>query len=136
MMVSFAIPGYGAYLGASMAVFSFAVGYIESKMGGAPVSKEELEADLDKVKDELEKYITTAEITDIKTVLEKTQDILIEMFSLNQSLRDFVRDSTFKTGYIKTAKGKKALPASKFERTSTSRPRSWVGWCPGRTPGN
>ena len=50
-----------------------------------------------------------AEITDIKTVLEKTQDILIEMFSLNQSLRDFVRDATFKTGFIKTAKGKKAL---------------------------
>ncbi len=56
------------------------------------------------------------EITDIKTVLEKTQDILIEMFSLKQDLREFVRDATFKTGYFKTAKGKKALPASKFER--------------------
>ncbi|MGZ3718876.1 MAG: helix-hairpin-helix domain-containing protein [Bdellovibrionota bacterium] len=57
-----------------------------------------------------------AEITDIKTVLEKTQDILIEMFSLNQGLRNFVRDATVKTGFIRTAKGKKALPASKFER--------------------
>jgi uncharacterized protein len=57
-----------------------------------------------------------AEITDIKTVLEKTQDILIEMFSLNQGLRDFVRESTLKNGFIKTAKGKKAQPNSKFER--------------------
>jgi len=57
-----------------------------------------------------------AEIADIKTVLEKTQDILIEMFSLKQELRDFVRDATLKTGFIKTGKGKKALPASKFER--------------------
>jgi len=57
-----------------------------------------------------------AEITDIKSVLEKTQDILIEMFSLKQDLREFVRDATFKTGFIKTAKGKKAQPNSKFER--------------------
>ena len=57
-----------------------------------------------------------AEITDIKTVLEKTQDILIEMFSLKQELRDFVRDATLKTGCIKTSKGKKAQPNSKFER--------------------
>jgi uncharacterized protein len=57
-----------------------------------------------------------AEITDIKTVLEKTQDILIEMFSMNQALRDFVRDATVKGGFIKTAKGKKAQPNSKFER--------------------
>ena len=56
------------------------------------------------------------EINDIKTVLEKTQDILIEMFSMNQGLRDFVRETTLKTGYIKTGKGKKAQAASKFER--------------------
>jgi protein Tex len=56
------------------------------------------------------------EITDIKTVLEKTQDILIEKFSMNQELREFVRDATMKTGYIKTGKGKKVQPASKFER--------------------
>jgi uncharacterized protein len=56
------------------------------------------------------------EITDIKTALEKSQDILIEMLSLNQSLREFVRTNTFKNGYFRTAKGKKAQPNSKFER--------------------
>lgn len=73
-----------------------------------------------------------AEITDIKTVLEKTQDILIETYSMNQGLRDFVRENTLKNGYIKTAKGKKAQPASKFERyfeysesiTSLSKPEN------------
>ena len=57
-----------------------------------------------------------AEITDVKTVLEKTADILIEKLSMDQDLREFVRDTTFKTGFTKSAKGKKALPNSKFER--------------------
>jgi uncharacterized protein len=56
------------------------------------------------------------ELPDIKTVLEKTQDILIEMFTLNQTLREQVRQTTFQKGYIKTGKGKKAQPNSKYER--------------------
>lgn len=57
-----------------------------------------------------------AEIPDVKTVLEKTQDILIEMFTVNQDLREFVRANTFKNGCVKSGKGKKPLPNSKFER--------------------
>ena len=56
------------------------------------------------------------EITDVKTVLEKTSDILIEKLSMNQELREFVRETTFKTGHTRSAKGKKAQPNSKFER--------------------
>jgi uncharacterized protein len=56
------------------------------------------------------------EIPDLKTVLEKTSDILIEMLSLRQDLRDAVRATTFKTGYLRSVKGKKAVPNSKVER--------------------
>jgi uncharacterized protein len=56
------------------------------------------------------------EIADIKAVLEKTQDILIEMITLNQDLREFVKNKTFKEGCMRSARGKKPLPNSKFER--------------------
>jgi len=56
------------------------------------------------------------EIPDIKTVLEKCTDILVEMLTLKPELREFVRTATFKNGYIKTGKGKKPQPNSKFER--------------------
>ncbi|MGZ3695174.1 MAG: helix-hairpin-helix domain-containing protein [Bdellovibrionota bacterium] len=56
------------------------------------------------------------EIPDLKTVLEKTMDILVEMITMKPELREFVRTTTFKTGYMKTGKGKKPLPNSKFER--------------------
>lgn len=56
------------------------------------------------------------ELTDVKTVLEKTQDILIEMFSLETELRDYVRDAIFKRAHVITSKAKKAQPHSKFER--------------------
>ena len=56
------------------------------------------------------------DIADIKSALEGAQDILIELFTLQQPLRDFVRDITFKKAYIKSAKGKKVQPNSKFER--------------------
>ncbi len=57
-----------------------------------------------------------AEITDTKTVLEKTLDILVEMLTLKPELREFIKTTTFKTGYLRTGKGKKPLPNSKFER--------------------
>lgn len=56
------------------------------------------------------------EIPDIKTALEKASDILIEMLSLRQDLRDAVRATTFKSGYLRSVKGKKPQPNSKVER--------------------
>lgn len=56
------------------------------------------------------------EIGDVQTALEKTADILIEMLTLKQELRDYVRNATFKSGYLKSIKGKKVQPNSKFER--------------------
>jgi uncharacterized protein len=59
---------------------------------------------------------TENQLSDVKTVLEKTTDILIEMISLSTDLREFVRATLFKSGYITTKKGKKPLVNSKFER--------------------
>lgn len=56
------------------------------------------------------------EIPDLKTVLEKTNDILIEMLSMDTGLREQVRKYTLEAGYLKSIKGKKAQPNSKFER--------------------
>src|SRR5690606_18196264 len=56
------------------------------------------------------------EINDIKTVLEKTTDLLIEILTLNPDHRKHVQTVTFKSGFLKTEKGKKAQTNSKFER--------------------
>ena len=56
------------------------------------------------------------EITDVKAVLDKTNDILIETLSNKPELREFVRDTTFKTAFTRTGKGKKAVANSKFEK--------------------
>lgn len=56
------------------------------------------------------------EIPDTKAALEKTNDILIEMISLRPDLREFVRNVTFKSGYLRSTKGKKPQPNSKVER--------------------
>jgi uncharacterized protein len=56
------------------------------------------------------------EIPDAKTALEKATDILIEMISLRQDLREYVRNRTFKNGYLRSAKGKKAQANSKVEK--------------------
>lgn len=56
------------------------------------------------------------EITTAEVALEKACDILIEMISLNTDLRESVRSSTFKQGHLRSKKGKKAQPNSKFER--------------------
>jgi uncharacterized protein len=69
------------------------------------------------LEDKAKEFISVEkEIADIKTVLEKTMDILVEMLSLRQDLREFVRNATFKSGFIKTGKGKKAQANSKVER--------------------
>lgn len=56
------------------------------------------------------------EIPDVKSVLEKTQDILVELLTMNQELREQVKLITFKNGCLRTVKGKKPQPNSKFER--------------------
>jgi uncharacterized protein len=56
------------------------------------------------------------EVPDVKTVLEKTNDILIEMISMRQDLRDHVRNLTFKGAYLRSVKGKKPQPNSKVEK--------------------
>lgn len=69
------------------------------------------------LEDKAKEFISAEkEVPDIKTALEKTLDILVEMLSLKQELREYVRNATFKTGYLKTGKGKKAQPNSKVER--------------------
>jgi uncharacterized protein len=56
------------------------------------------------------------EIPDTKTALEKCADILVEMLSMRQDLREIVKQSTLKQGYLRSVKGKKAQPNSKVER--------------------
>ncbi len=56
------------------------------------------------------------EVPDTKTALEKTCDILVEMLSLKQDLREQIKQTTLKNGYLRSVKGKKAQPNSKVER--------------------
>ncbi|MCM2322645.1 MAG: RNA-binding transcriptional accessory protein [Oligoflexia bacterium] len=51
---------------------------------------------------------------DAAKAIEGAQDILIERLSETQELRQQVRDAVFKTGCLKTAKGEKAKPSSKY----------------------
>lgn len=54
-------------------------------------------------------------IKDIAAALQGAQDILVERLSETQELRQFVRENTFKNGAIRSAKGSKAKPNSKFD---------------------
>jgi uncharacterized protein len=56
------------------------------------------------------------EVPDTKTALEKTGDILVEMLSLKQDLRERIKQTTLKSGYLRSVKGKKPQPNSKVER--------------------
>jgi len=52
---------------------------------------------------------------DANAAIEGAQDILVERISETQDLRQIVRDTIFKSGCLKTTKGSKAKPNSKFE---------------------
>tara|TARA_Y100000590_G_scaffold421804_1_gene525864 strand:+ start:995 stop:3319 length:2325 start_codon:yes stop_codon:yes gene_type:complete len=56
------------------------------------------------------------ELPDVKTVLEKTTDILIEKLTLIPELREQIKNFTFKKGVIQTKKGRKATEQSKYEK--------------------
>jgi uncharacterized protein len=55
------------------------------------------------------------DIKDAEAAIQGAQDILIERLAETQELRQLVRKTTFETGVIKTEKGPKAKPHSKFE---------------------
>jgi len=55
------------------------------------------------------------DIKDAESAISGAQDILIERLSEMQDLRQLVRKTTFDSGVIKTEKGSKAKPHSKFE---------------------
>lgn len=55
------------------------------------------------------------DIPDAAAAIAGAQDILIERLSEMQDLRQMVRQEIFEKGEIRTAKGKKAKPNSKFE---------------------
>jgi uncharacterized protein len=52
---------------------------------------------------------------DADAAIQGATDILIERLSEDLSLRQFVRDSYQKRGFLKTQKGEKAKPASKYQ---------------------
>ncbi len=52
---------------------------------------------------------------DAASTTSGAQDILIERLSETQPLRQLVRDQTFKEGHVRTGKGPKPKPNSKFE---------------------
>lgn len=52
---------------------------------------------------------------DAQAAIDGAQDILIERIAETQGLRQQVRDTVFKSGCLKTSKGSKAKPNSKFE---------------------
>jgi protein Tex len=54
-------------------------------------------------------------INDAAAAIQGAQDILVERLSEMQDLRQGVRSQTFEQGHIRTAKGEKAKPNSKFE---------------------
>lgn len=58
---------------------------------------------------------TEKDINDTAAALNGAQDILIERLAEMQELRQFVRETTFRKGVLKTGKGEKAQPHSKFE---------------------
>ena len=55
------------------------------------------------------------DIKDAEAAIAGAQDILIERLAEKQELRQLVRKTTFDSGVIKTEKGAKAKPHSKFE---------------------
>jgi uncharacterized protein len=59
------------------------------------------------------------EIKDSAAAIQGAQDILIERLSEVQELRQKVRDALFKQGGVRTGKGPKAKPNSKFENYFT-----------------
>ncbi len=54
-------------------------------------------------------------IKDIAAALQGAQDILVEKLAETQELRQFVREQTFKNAALRSTKGSKAKPNSKFE---------------------
>ncbi|HTL12677.1 MAG TPA: Tex family protein [Bdellovibrionota bacterium] len=56
-----------------------------------------------------------AEINTAEEAIAGAQDILVERLSEDADLRAFVRTRTFDKGVVRTEKGEKAKPASKFE---------------------
>lgn len=52
---------------------------------------------------------------DSNAAIDGAQDILVERVAETQELRQLVRDTVFKSGCLKTSKGGKAKPNSKFE---------------------
>jgi len=55
------------------------------------------------------------DIKEIADAINGAQDIIIERLAETQELRQLVRSKTFDTGVVKTKKGSKAKPHSKFE---------------------
>jgi uncharacterized protein len=55
------------------------------------------------------------EIKDAASAIQGAQDILIERLAEMQDLRQLVRNQVFEKGTLRTGKGKKAKPNSKFE---------------------
>jgi len=55
-------------------------------------------------------------ITDAATAIQGAQDILVERLSENQDLRQLVRTNALERGSIKTGKGNKVKPNSKYEK--------------------
>ena len=60
-------------------------------------------------------YNTEHGITDAATAINGAQDILTERLSEIQEIRQKVREAMFKTGCVKSVKGAKAKPNSKYE---------------------
>lgn len=58
-------------------------------------------------------------IKDVAAALQGAQDILVEKLSETQELRQFVRQNTFESGAVRSSKGAKAKPNSKFENYFT-----------------
>lgn len=54
-------------------------------------------------------------VKDAAAALQGAQDILVERLAETQELRQFARQSTFEKGALRSAKGTKAKPHSKFE---------------------
>jgi len=55
-------------------------------------------------------------IGDAEAAIQGAQDILTERLAETAELRQLVRETTFRKGCVKTLKGKKAKPNSKFEK--------------------
>jgi len=52
---------------------------------------------------------------DAATVIDGAQDILVERLSEIKELRQFVRSTVFEKGFLRSSKGEKAKPSSKYE---------------------